>query len=76
MARCASATAPRQFNGGLGISRPTKTTGERKQAMKLNIDWKGLARALVKAALPFLAGAVGGMVGGCAWGGNGPNFMF
>jgi len=29
-----------------------------------------------KAALPFLAGAIGGMVGGCAWRGNGPNFMF
>ena len=44
--------------------------------MKLNIDWKGLAKALVKAALPFLAGAIGGMFGGCAWGGNGPYFMF
>ena len=28
-----------------------------------------------KAALPFLAGAVGGMAGGCAWGGNGLYFM-
>ena len=43
--------------------------------MKLNIDWRRLLKALVKAALPFLAGAVGGMVGGCAWGGNGPYFM-
>ena len=44
--------------------------------MKLNIDWKGLLKADLRAALPFLAGAVGGMVGGCAWGGNGPYFMF
>ena len=29
-----------------------------------------------KAALPFLAETIGGMVGGCAWGGNGPYFMF
>lgn len=43
--------------------------------MKLNIDWKGLAKALWNAAWPFIAGAVGGMVGGCAWGGNGPNIM-
>ena len=33
--------------------------------MKLNIDWKGLLKAVLRAALPFLAGAVGGMVGGC-----------
>ena len=29
--------------------------------MKLKIDWMGLVTALVKAALPFLAGAVGGI---------------
>ena len=29
--------------------------------MKLKIDWTGLVTALVKAALPFLAGAVGGI---------------
>ena len=44
--------------------------------MKLGIDWKGLLAAVVKAALPFLAGALGGMVGGCAWGGGGPYFVF
>ena len=43
--------------------------------MKLKIDWAGLAKALLKAAWPFIAGAVGGIVSGCAWGGNGPNFM-
>ena len=44
--------------------------------MKLDIDGKGLVKAVLRAALPFLAGAVGGMVGGCAWGGHGPYFMF
>ena len=43
--------------------------------MKLNIDWKGLLKALVKAALPFLAGAVGGVFAGCTVGGIGPNFF-
>jgi hypothetical protein len=43
--------------------------------MKLNIDWKGLAKALLRAALPFLAGAVGGVVAGCTVGGIGPNFF-
>ena len=43
--------------------------------MKLKIDWKGLLKALAKAALPFLAGAVGGIVGGCTVGGIGPNFF-
>ena len=43
--------------------------------MKLDIDWKGRLKAVLRAALPFLAGAVGGMVGGCAWGGNGPYFL-
>ena len=43
--------------------------------MKLNIDWKGLLKALAKAALPFLAGAVGGIAAGCTVGGIGPNFF-
>ena len=43
--------------------------------MNLNIDWKGLAKALLRAALPFLAGAVGGVVAGCTVGGIGPNFF-
>ena len=44
--------------------------------MKLKIGWKGLLKALAKAALPFLAGAVGGVFAGCTMGGIGPNFMF
>ena len=43
--------------------------------MKLNIDWTGLAKALVKAVWPFIAGAVGGVFAGCTVGGIGPNFF-
>ena len=35
--------------------------------MKLNIDWAGLLKAVIKAAFPFFAGAVGGLVSGCAF---------
>ena len=35
--------------------------------MKLNIDWAGLLKAVIKAAFPSLAGAVGGLVSGCAF---------
>ena len=34
--------------------------------MKINIDWRGLLRALLKAALPFFAGALGGIASGCS----------
>ena len=43
--------------------------------MKLNIDWKGLAKALLKAVWPFIAGAVGGVSAGCTVGGIGPNLF-
>ncbi len=43
--------------------------------MKLDIDWYALAKALVKAIWPFIAGAVGGIVSGCTVGGIGPNFF-
>ena len=36
------------------------------QKMKVNIDWAGLAKAVFKAAWPFLAGALGGLVSGCS----------
>jgi hypothetical protein len=31
--------------------------------------------AMLKAAWPFLAGAVGGVLTGCTFGGIGPNFL-
>ena len=34
--------------------------------MKVNIDWAGLAKAVFKAAWPFLAGALGGLLSGCS----------
>ena len=43
--------------------------------MKLDIDWNGLLRAVVKAVWPFIAGAVGGLFAGCTVGGIGPNFF-
>ena len=43
--------------------------------MKLAIDWSGLVKAVLKAALPFLTGALGGFLAGCTVGGGGPNFF-
>ena len=43
--------------------------------MKLNIDWYGLLRVVIKAICPFIAGAVGGIVSGCTVGGICPNFF-
>ena len=33
--------------------------------MKLDIDWPGLIKAVLKAAFPFIAGAAGGLLSGC-----------
>ena len=43
--------------------------------MKLDIDWTELAKVVIKAVWPFIAGAVGGIVSGCSVGGIGPNFL-
>jgi hypothetical protein len=48
---------------------------ERKQNMKLEIDWAGMLKAAVKAVWAFIAGAVGGIFTGCTVGGIGPNFL-
>ena len=39
--------------------------------MKLNIDWKGLVKAVIKAIIPFLSGALGGLLSGCSMFGSG-----
>ena len=52
--------------------QPTK---ERKQNMKLEIDWAGMFKASLKAIWPFIAGAVGGLFTGCTIAGIGPNFI-
>jgi len=36
-----------------------------------NIDWKGLIVAIVKAAIPFFSGAIGGLMSGCSVFGSG-----
>ena len=33
---------------------------------KTGMDWLGLVKAVVKAALPFLTGALGGFLAGCS----------
>ena len=43
--------------------------------MKPKIDWTALLSAVFKAAWPFVAGAVGGLISGCTVGGIGPNFF-
>ena len=43
--------------------------------MRFDVDWSGLVKAVVRAALPFLAGAFGGFLAGCTVGGVGPNFF-
>ena len=39
--------------------------------MKITFDWLGLAKALAKAALPFLTGALAGFLAGCSVYGSG-----
>ena len=39
--------------------------------MKLNIDWLEMLKAILKAALPFLGAAAGGLVTGCSIMGTG-----
>ena len=43
--------------------------------MKLKINWKEMLKAMIKAAWPFIAGALGGILSGCTVGGIGPNFF-
>lgn len=37
----------------------------------MKINWLGLIKAIVKAALPFLSGALGGFLSGCSFYGTG-----
>ena len=39
--------------------------------MKLNVDWRGMMKAIVKAIIPFLSGALGGLLSGCSMFGSG-----
>ena len=43
--------------------------------MKLEINWLEMIKAAVKAAWPFIAGAFGGLLSGCTFGGIGPIFV-
>lgn len=44
--------------------------------MSFNIDWKELAKAVFKAILPFLSGALGGLLSGCSVYGTGAGVTF
>ena len=39
--------------------------------MKINVDWRGMMKAIVKAIIPFLSGALGGLLSGCSMFGSG-----
>ena len=43
--------------------------------MKLNLDWPEILKAMIKAAWPFIADALGGILSGCTISGMGPNFF-
>ena len=64
-----------RFGRGSRATVPLFTTEERDKTMKLKMDWNALLRAVIKAAWPFVAGAVGGLISGCTVGGIGPNFF-
>ena len=49
-------------------------TTKKGNDMKLEIDWLEMAKAVVKAIWPFIAGAFGGLFSGCTFGGIGPIF--
>ena len=61
---CQSARSGRQQKKGNEMAKK-KSTG---------IDWMGLAKAVIKAALPFLTGAIGGFLAGCSVTGSGIGF--
>ena len=39
--------------------------------MKISIDWRGMLKAVIKAIIPFLSGALGGLLSGCSMFGSG-----
>ena len=39
--------------------------------MKFDLDWKGLLMAVLRAAVPFFSGALGGLLSGCSVYGTG-----
>ena len=60
-------------------NRPQRQTTKKKgnemaKKKSTGIDWMGLAKAVIKAALPFLTGAIGGFLAGCSVTGSGIGF--
>ena len=44
--------------------------------MTFNIDWRGMVKAILKAMLPFMSGALGGLLSGCSVYGTGAGVTF
>ena len=57
-----------RFRAAAGASVPSVVKNKTRKETKMkniDIDWAELAKALWKAAWPFIAGAVGGLFAGC-----------
>jgi hypothetical protein len=57
------------------VKNKNQTKRKEPAKMKLNLDWSEMLKAMAKAAWPFIAGALGGLLSGCTVGGIGPNFF-
>lgn len=44
--------------------------------MSIDIDWQGMIKAIIKAIIPFLSGAFGGLLAGCSVYGTGAGVTF
>ena len=43
---------------------------------KFEFDWRGALQAVLKALIPFLSGAIGGLLSGCSVYGTGAGVTF
>ena len=46
------------------------------QIMNFEFDWRGALQAVLKALIPFLSGAIGGLLSGCLVYGTGAGVTF
>ena len=57
-----------RFRAAAGASVPSVVKNKIRKETKMkniDIDWNELAKAVIKAVWPFIAGAVGGLFAGC-----------
>ena len=67
--------APKEPTLTVNVKGEEWKSGKVETTMKLNIDWYGLLRAVIKAVCPFIAGAAGGLIAKSTVGGIGANFF-